>query len=309
MTTTLSPEEQIAAFKDMVRSGHKIEAHDWMPDGYRTLVIKFIERHALSELMGALPERSWILRAPSLHRKLAVTSKVQDEVGHAQLLLRLVEDLGRSREQIMQDLFSGKSKFHNVFHYQMPTWADMGLFVWWVDSASLFAQSNVRHGSYAPYCRTMLKICWEEAFHLKHGEDIVLTLAMGTKQQRDMLQEAANRWWEPTMMFFGPDTPAEQDDAIIWGLKEKTNEELRQAWLSRYVKQIRELGITIPDPNLRYDEVAKRWEYTTPDWKKLTNIVTGHGPASKQRLGFRQLSYDESAWVRQAIMGRRKIVA
>ena len=308
MTTTLSSEEQIAAFKDMVRSGHKVEARDWMPDEYRALVTKFIERHALSELMGALPERSWILRAPSLHRKLAVTSKVQDEVGHAQLLLRLVEDLGRSREQVMQDLFSGKGKFHNVFHYQMPTWADMGLFVWWIDSASLFAQSNVRHGSYAPYSRTMLKICWEEAFHLKHGEDIVITLAMGTNQQRDMLQEAANRWWEPTMMFFGPDTSAEQDDAIIWGIKEKTNEELRQAWLSRYVKQIRELGITIPDPNLHYDETAKRWEYTTPDWKKLASIVTGHGPASKQRLGFRQLSYDESAWVRQAIMGRRRVV-
>ncbi len=307
--TIMAYEDQVAEFKQLIQNGHKVEVHDWMPDEYRVLVSKFIERHALSELMGALPERSWILRAPSLHRKLAVTSKVQDEVGHAQLLLRLVEDLGKSREQVMQDLFSGKSKFHNVFHYQMPTWADMGLFVWWIDSARLFAQSNVRHGSYAPYSRTMLKICWEEAFHLKHGEDIVLTLAMGTKEQRAMLQEAANNWWEPTLMFFGPPTPAEQDDAIVWGVKEKTNETLRQAWLSGYVKQIRELGITIPDPNLRFDETTKTWEYTMPDWTKLASIVTGHGPASKQRLGFRQLSYDESAWVRQAVLGRKSGVA
>jgi ring-1,2-phenylacetyl-CoA epoxidase subunit PaaA len=305
----MTENEQIVAFKQMIQEGHKVEARDWMPKEYRQLVIKFIERHALSELMGALPERSWILRAPSLHRKLAVTSKVQDEVGHAQLLFRLLEDLGRSREAIMADLFSGKSKFHNVFHYQMPTWADMGLFVWWVDAASLFAQSGLRRASYAPYARTMIKVCWEEAFHLKHGEDIVLTLAMGTPQQRAMLQEAANRWWEPVMMFFGPPTPAEQDDAIQWGLKEKSNEELRQAWLNRYVKQILELGIAIADPKLRYNEETKLWEYTQPDWKKLYSVVTGHGPASQQRLSFRQLSYAESEWVRQAILGGSAVVA
>ncbi len=309
MSMSISYEEQVQEFKERIQAGHKVESHDWMPDEYRKLVIKFIERHALSELMGALPERSWIVRAPSLHRKLAVASKVQDEVGHAQLLLRLIEDMGRRREDVMADLFSGKSKFHNVFHYQMPTWADMGLFVWWVDSASLFAQSGLRRASYAPYARTMVKVCWEEAFHLKHGEDIVLTLAMGTPQQRAMLQEAANRWWEPVMMFFGPPTPTEQDDAIQWGLKEKSNEELRQAWLTRYVKQIRELGITIPDSHLRYDEEQKRWEYTQPDWQKLYAIVSGHGPASYQRLSFRHLSYDEGAWVRQAILGEKALVA
>ena len=301
--------EQVAAFKQMLKEGHKVEAHDWMPEEYRQMLIKFIERHALSELMGALPERSWILRAPSMHRRLAVASKVQDEVGHAQLLLRLVEDLGKPREQVMEDLFAGKSKFHNIFHYPMDTWGDMGLFVWWADSAALFAQTNVRRTNYAPYSRTMVKICWEEAFHLKHGEDVVLTLALGTEKQRAMLQEAVNRWWAPIMMFFGPNVPATEDDGIEWGLKEKTNEELRQAWLTRYVKQIQELGLVIPDPKLHYDEASKTWQYTEPDWQELYAVVTGHGPASQERLGFRRLSYDEGAWVRQAILGDKMLVA
>ena len=302
MTTTMTYAERVAEFKQRIQEGQKIEAGDWLPDEYRATLIKFIERHAMSELMGALPERGWIPRAPTLHRKLAVISKVQDEVGHAQLLLRLVEDLGKPREQVMQDLFDGKAKFHNIFHYPMDTWGELGIFVWWADSASLITQSAIRRASYAPYSRVMAKVCWEEAFHLKHGEDIVLTMAMGTEKQRAMLQEAINRWWEPIMMFFGPATPAERDDAIQWGIKSKPNEEMRQEWLSKYVKQIFELGLTIPDPKLRFDAVTGLWEYTEPDWKKLLAVVTGHGPASQQRLGFRHLTYEECAWVRQAML-------
>ena len=301
-TSTTTYEERVAAFKQRIRKGQKIEAGEWLPDAYRATLIKFIERHAMSELMGALPERGWILRAPTLHRKLAVISKVQDEVGHAQLLLRLVEDLGKSREQVMQDLFDGKAKFHNIFHYPLDTWGEMGVFVWWADSASLITQSAIRRASYAPYSRVMAKVCWEEAFHLKHGEDIVLTLAMGTEQQRAMVQEAINRWWEPIMMFFGPATPAERDDAIQWGIKSKPNEQMRQEWLSKYVPKIRELGFTIPDPNLRFDEQTSLWEYTQPDLKKLLSVVTGHGPASQQRLSYRQMTYAENEWVRRAIL-------
>ncbi len=299
---SMTDEERVAEFKQRIKEGQKVEAGDWMPDAYRATLIKFIERHAMSELMGALPERGWIPRAPTLQRKLAVISKVQDEVGHAQLLLRLVEDLGKPREQVMQDLFDGKAKFHNIFHYPLDTWGEMSVFVWWADSASLITQSAIRRASYAPYSRVMTKICWEEAFHLKHGEDMVLTLAMGTERQRAMVQEAINRWWEPIMMFFGPATPAEKDDAIQWGIKSKPNEEMRQEWLSKYVKKIRELGLTIPDPRLRFDEESGLWEYSEPDMKKLLTVVTGHGPASRQRLGFRYLTYEECEWVRRAIL-------
>ncbi len=299
----MSDEERIERFKQHVQAGHQIEAGDWMPDEYRARLTKFIEMHANSEIMGALPERDWILRAPTLQRKLAVTAKIQDEVGHAQLLYRLVEDLGKPREQIFQDLIAGKTKFHNVFHYPTKSWGDVGIIAWLVDAAAIHSQSALQRSSYAPYARTMRRICWEEAFHLKHGEDIVLTCMMGTERQKRLMQEALERWWEPLMMFHGPPTPPEKDKDLEWGIKSRPNEQLRQDFLTKYVRRIQEIGLKIPDPKLRFDDRAGRWEYTEPDWSKLYTIVTGHGPASQQRLGFRRLSYEETAWVRQAVLG------
>lgn len=305
----MTDEQRTEEFKQRIREGHKVEATDSMPDEYRRRLIRFIEMHANSEIMGALPERDWILRAPSLHRKLAVTAKIQDEVGHAQLLYRLVEDLGKSREQIFDDLISGKSKYHNVFHYPTRSWGDVGIIAWLVDAAAVISQAALQKSSYAPYARTMRRICWEEAFHLKHGEDIVLTAMMGTPAQRELMQEALNRWWEPLMMFYGPPTPAEQDKDLHWGIKSRPNEDLRQEFLTKYVTRIREIGLEIPDTSLRFDQDAGRWEYSPIDWEKLADIGRGNGPASKERLGFRRLSYEETAWVRQALLGAAPVAA
>ena len=181
-----------------------------MPDEYRTGVLRFVEMHANSELMGVLPEREWILRAPTLRRKLALTSKVQDEVGHAQLLYRVAEDLGKPREQMVQDLLDGKTKFHNVFHYPTKSWADIGVIAWLVDAAAIVAQQALRDSSYAPYARTMRKICWEESVHIMHGRDVVVTMVNGTAMQRDMIQEALDRWWGPLMQMHGPRTPTRE---------------------------------------------------------------------------------------------------
>jgi ring-1,2-phenylacetyl-CoA epoxidase subunit PaaA len=301
--------EQVEAFRARVAEGEKIEAGEWLPDDYRTRLAKFIEMHANSEMMGALPERDWILRAPSLHRKLALTAKIQDEVGHAQLLYRLVEDLGKPRDSIFQDLISGKTKYHNVFHYPTYSWGDVGIIAWLVDGAAIISQSALQRSNYAPYARVMKRICWEEAFHLKHGEDIVLTAMMGTDRQKELMQEALERWWEPLMMFHGPPTPPETDKDLQWGIKTKHNEALRQEFLSTYVKKIREIGLNIPDDALHYDEGEGRWRYTEPDWKKLYSIVTGHGPASAARLAYRRLSYQEGAWLRNAVIGPQAAAA
>jgi ring-1,2-phenylacetyl-CoA epoxidase subunit PaaA len=293
------------AFFAHVAAGGKVEATDWMPDDYRRQVLKFVEMHANSELMGVLPEREWILRAPNLKRKLALTAKVQDEVGHAQLLYRVAEDLGKPREAMLQDLLAGKTKFHNVFHYPTETWGDVGIIAWLIDAAAIVAQQALRDSSYAPYARTMQKICWEESVHIMHGRDIVLTLVNGTPGQRAMVQDALNRWWGPIMQMHGFQTPPERDKDLAWKIKGKANEELRQEFLNIYVPRIREIGLTIPDPNLRYDEGARRWVYSEPDWEELKRVVTGHGPKSRERLQFRQYNHEQTAWVRDVVLGER----
>jgi ring-1,2-phenylacetyl-CoA epoxidase subunit PaaA len=286
-----------------VGSGGKVEADDWMPDEYRAAVLKFVEMHANSELMGVLPERDWIMRAPTLRRKLALTSKIQDEVGHAQLLYRVAEDLGKPRVAMLQDLLDGKTKFHNVFHYPTRSWADVGIIAWLVDAAAIVSQQALRDSSYAPYARTMRKICWEESVHIMHGRDVVLTMMNGTDAQRAMVQEALDRWWGPLMQMHGPPTDPAKDKDLHWGIKSKGNEQLRQEFLSIYVPRIRELGLNIPDPALRLDESTGRWQYTEPDWAELKSVVTGHGPASQSRLEFRRASFANTQWVRDALLG------
>ncbi len=211
-------------------------------------MLRFVEMHANSELMGVLPERDWIMRAPTLRRKLALTAKIQDEVGHAQLLYRVAEDLGKPREAMIEDLLAGKTKFHNVFHYPTRTWADIGVIAWLVDAAAIVAQQALRDSSYAPYARTMRKICWEESVHIMHGRDVVVTLATGTPEQRAMLQEALDRWWPPLMQMHGPRSAREKDRDLFWRIKAKTSEELRQEFLGIYVPRIRELGLDAPRP-------------------------------------------------------------
>jgi ring-1,2-phenylacetyl-CoA epoxidase subunit PaaA len=299
----LPHDEAFERFEAHVTRGGKVEAGDWMPDEYRTAVLRFVEMHANSELMGVLPERDWILRAPTLRRKLALTAKIQDEVGHAQLLYRVAEDLGKTREAMVEDLLAGKTKFHNVFHYPTRSWGDIGIIAWLVDAAAIVAQQALRDSSYAPYARTMRKICWEESVHIMHGRDVVVTLVSGTQRQLDMVQEALERWWPPLMQMHGPRTPREKDRDLHWRIKAKTGEELRQEFLSIYVPRIRELGLHIPDPELRLDEGTGEWRYTEPDWDELRTVVTGYGPASQDRLGFRRFNWEEQRWVREAMLG------
>jgi ring-1,2-phenylacetyl-CoA epoxidase subunit PaaA len=296
-------DERYQAFEEHVLAGGKIEAGDWMPDEYRTSVLRFVEMHANSELMGVLPERDWIMRAPTLRRKLALTAKIQDEVGHAQLLYRVAEDLGKPREAMLDDLLAGRTKFHNVFHYPTRTWADIGVIAWLVDAAAIVAQQALRDSSYAPYARTMKKICWEESVHIMHGRDVVVTLAAGTPSQRAMVQEALDRWWPPLMQMHGPRSDRAKDRDLYWRIKAKTSEELRQEFLGIYVPRVRELGLSLPDPELRLDPETREWRYSEPDWAELRSVVTGHGPASEARIGFRIAQREETRWVRETILG------
>ena len=204
-----------AEFLEHVQSGGLVEAGDWMPDEYRARLLKFVEMHANSELMGILPERDWILRAPTLQRKLALTAKIQDEAGHAQLLYRIVEDLGKPREAALDDLVAGRSKFHNVFHYPTRSWGDVGVIAWLVDAAAIISQKALLKCSYAPYARVMKKVCWEESFHILHGRDCVLAMVNGTAEQRELVQEALLRWWPPLMHFHGTPIPAEEDPLYV----------------------------------------------------------------------------------------------
>jgi len=290
-----------AEFLEYVESGGLVEVHDWMPDEYRARLLKFVEMHANSELMGVLPERDWILRAPTLQRKLALTAKIQDEVGHAQLLYRVVADLGKPRSVCLDDLLAGRSKFHNVFHYPTRTWGDVGVIAWLVDAAAIVSQKALLKCSYAPYARIMKKICWEESFHILHGRDVVLALVTGTPAQFELVQEALDRWWEPLMQFHGTPIPADEDPMVRWRIKSQGNEAARQEFLDGYVPQILELGLELRDPKLRKNGDGV-WEYTEPDWEKLKTIVSGHGPASQERLDFRRRSRAEIEWIGRTVL-------
>jgi len=289
------------AFLAYVQAGGQVETTDWLPEDYRSKLIKFIEMHGNSELMGVLPEREWILRAPTLQRKLALTAKVQDEVGHAQLIYRVVEDLGKPREQCLADLVDGKAKFHNVFHYPTRTWGDVGVIAWLVDAAAIISQKALLKCSYAPYARIMKKICWEESFHILHGRDVILAMVTGTPAQFELVQEAVNRWWGPLMQFHGNPIPKEDDPMYQWRIKSQGNEEARQQFLEGYVPQVLELGLELPDQKLRRNEDGV-WAYSEPDWDELKHVVTGHGPCTQERLAFRRRFLEQEKWVRDIVL-------
>ena len=294
-------------FLEYVQGGGQVETTDWMPDDYRAKLIKFIEMHGNSELMGVLPEREWILRAPTLQRKLALTAKVQDEVGHAQLIYRVVEDLGKPREQCLDDLIAGKAKFHNVFHYPTKTWGDVGVIAWLVDAAAIISQKALLKCSYAPYARIMKKICWEESFHILHGRDVILTMMLGTDEQRELVQEALNRWWTPLMHFHGNPIPADDDPMVVWRIKSQGNEEARQQFLDGYVPQIRELGLRSPTRTCARTTTASG-STPSPTGRSCTQVVTGHGPKTAERLELRRTTRAETEWVRRAVLAAGGVV-
>lgn len=294
---------KLAEFEAKIDRGEKIEPHDWMPYEYRRQLIRMIEQHAHSEIIGALPEGTWITRAPGFRRKMALMAKVQDEVGHAQLLYNAAETLGKPREHMINDLISGKSKYSNVFNYPAVTWADTAVIAWLIDAGAIVNQIANSKGSYGPYCRALERICQEESFHLKYGHDAVVFLATGTPQQREMLQEALNRWWPPIMHFFGPpDKQSVHTEKLMrWKVKMASNDQMRQQFLDMYVPKIWELGLTVPDPNLRKNEESDLWEYTEPDWDEFMRVIKGDGPCNKERLAVRRTAEERGAWVRRAL--------
>jgi ring-1,2-phenylacetyl-CoA epoxidase subunit PaaA len=296
-----SYDARTAQFSAHIAAGGKVEATDWMPDAYRKAALKFIEMHANSEIMGALPEREWIPKAPSLRRKLSLTAKVQDEVGHGHMLYRVAEDLGKPRETMIADLLAGRTKFHNVFHYPTFTWGDVAVIGFLIDGAALVTQKALLESSYAPYVRVLRRICAEESLHQRHGEDLVLELCAGSDEQRAMFQAAVDRWWKPILHFFGPPSTPERDVLLQWRLKTRTNEQLRQRFFDTYVPKLWDLGITVPDPALAYDEAAGEWVYSDPDWDEFWRVVSGDGPMTATRLGWRRRMHEAHGWVREVL--------
>ena len=295
-------EDKLAGFAEHISAGGKVEVEDWMPDDYRRGVLKFIEMHANSEIMGALPERECLPKAPSLKRKMSLAAKIQDEVGHSQLLYRVAEDLGKSRDAMYEDLINGRSKFHNVFHYPVRHWGDVAIIGWLIDGAALVTQAALLDSSYAPYTRVLKRICSEEQLHLRHGEHITLELASGTDRQRWMFQEALNRWWLPIIHFFGPRSVVEKDLLLRWKVKTRTNEDLRQEFLDRYVPKVLELGFTFPTPvPYRDDDGHWRLHEQDIDWAPLDAIKKNEGPETARRLGWRRRVYQTHRWVREAL--------
>jgi ring-1,2-phenylacetyl-CoA epoxidase subunit PaaA len=300
---------KLAEFEARIERGEKIEPADWMPFEYRRQLIRMIEQHAHSEIIGALPEGTWITRAPGFRRKLALLAKVQDEVGHAQLLYSAAETLGKSREEMINDLISGKSKYSNVFNYPAVTWADTAVIAWLIDAGAIVNQVANSKGSYGPYCRALERICAEESFHLRYGYDNVVHLATGTIKQRQMLQEALNRWWEPIMHFHGPpDTVSVHTEKLMkWQVKMASNDAMRQQFLDMYMPKIWELGLTVPDPAIRKNPETNKWEYTEPDWNVFFRVINGDGPCNKERIAVRRLAEEKGRWVRRALLHKNEV--
>lgn len=320
--------ERLYAFQKRIDDGELIEADDWMPANYRIGMLRMAEHHANSEIVGALPEGEWITRAPSLRRKLSLIAKVQDEVGHGQMLYRVSQDLGKPRDAMLRDLITGKTKYHNVFNYPAPTWADVAAIQWLVDGAAIMNQKTLADGSYGPYVRTMKRINMEEAFHFKVGEDSVLTLMSGTPRQKQMMQDAFDRWWNPCLMFFGPPDKesVKTGPFMLWRIKTATNDELRQAFVDRFAPAAIDLGleiktnqrdaqgrvmrnadgtpILVKDEKLRLNADTKHWEFTQPDWDEFYAVIRGNGPLNKQRVALRRMSYEQGEWVRRAVLGQ-----
>jgi ring-1,2-phenylacetyl-CoA epoxidase subunit PaaA len=293
----------LAEFEARILRGEKIEPRDWMPTEYRRQLVRMIEQHAHSEIIGALPEGTWITRAPGFRRKLALMAKVQDEVGHAQLLYSAAETLGKSREDMINDLINGKSKYSNVFNYPAKTWADVAVIGFLIDAAAIVNQVANSKGSYGPYCRALERICYEESFHLKQGHSVFVFLATGTKTQRDMVQDALNRWWQPIMHFFGPSDKMSQHTETLmrWKVKMASNDDMRQQFLTMYVPKIWELGLSLPDPKLKKNAETNQWEFTEPDWNEFYEVIKGNGPCNAERLAVRRAAEENGAWVRAAL--------
>ena len=306
MTQTATPSAadtaRESAFEAVIADGGYIEPKDWMPDRYRKQLVRMMSQHAHSEIVGMLPEGNWLTRAPSLRRKMTLLAKVQDEAGHGLYIYCGAETLGVDRHELVDQLHAGTAKYSSIFNYPTLSWADIGMIGWLVDGAAIVNQTMLAKASYGPYARAMIRICKEENFHKRQGYEICATLAGGTPAQRAMAQESLNRWWWPSLMMFGPSDKDSPNSAELmkWGVKRKSNDELRQRFVNLTIPQGQALGLTFPDPDLRYDEATDNWEFGEIDWDEFWSVVKGHGPCNEERLEARRAAHDNGAWVRAA---------
>lgn len=291
-------------FDDLIDREVSIEPKDWMPDDYRKTLIRQISQHAHSEIIGMLPEGNWITRAPSLRRKAVLLAKVQDEAGHGLYLYSAAETLGISRDEMYNQLHTGKAKYSSIFNYPTITWADMGAIGWLVDGAAIMNQVPLCRTSYGPYARAMVRVCKEESFHQRQGFEIMLTLSKGTEVQRKMAQDAFNRWWWPSLMMFGPpdaESP-HTEQSVRWRIKRFTNDELRQKFVDITVEQAKVLGLDMPDKDIKWNEERGHYDFGKINWDEFWNVVKGNGPCNKERLAARRNAWEEGQWVRDAAM-------
>jgi ring-1,2-phenylacetyl-CoA epoxidase subunit PaaA len=301
LSAVSSSTEQTKFDAKMAADG-KIEAQDWMPDAYRKTLVRQISQHAHSEIIGMLPEGNWISRAPSLRRKAILLAKVQDEGGHGLYLYSAAETLGTSRDEMFDALLSGKAKYSSIFNYPTLTWADVGCVGWLVDGAAIMNQVPLCRCSYGPYARAMIRICKEESFHQRQGFELMMSLCNGTTEQKAMAQAALNRWWWPVVMMFGPSDKdsIHSGQAMQWGIKRISNDELRQRFIDATVAQTELLGLTIPDPDLKWNEERQSYDYGAINWDEFWNVISGNGPCNKERLATKQNSHADGQWVRDA---------
>jgi ring-1,2-phenylacetyl-CoA epoxidase subunit PaaA len=289
-------------FQAKIDADVRIEPKDWMPDDYRKTLIRQISQHAHSEIVGMLPEGNWITRAPSLKRKQILLAKVQDEAGHGLYLYAAAETLGVGRDQLIEDLNSGKAKYSSIFNYPTISWGDIGAIGWLVDGAAILNQIPICRCSYGPYARAMVRVCKEESFHQRQGFEILLTLSKGSPEQRAMAQDSINRWYWPAVMMFGPpDTDSVHSPrSMRWKIKRFSNDELRQRFVDMIAEQVKVLGLNVPDPDLKWNEARGHYDFGAIDWEEFHNVVNGNGPCNKQRIKTRVAAYSEGAWVREA---------
>jgi ring-1,2-phenylacetyl-CoA epoxidase subunit PaaA len=297
--------QQEERFEARIAAGEFIEPKDWMPEHYRKTLVRQISQHAHSEIVGMLPEGNWITRAPTLKRKAILLAKVQDEGGHGLYLYSAAETLGTSRDQMLDALHTGKAKYSSIFNYPTLTWADVGVIGWLVDGAAIMNQVPICRCSYGPYARAMIRICREESFHQRQGFESLLTMMeKGTDAQRAMVQDAVNRWWWPSVMMFGPpdDQSPNTAQSMRWGIKRVSNDDLRQKFVDATVEQAKVLGVTLPDPELKWNEARQHWDFGAIDWDEFWRVIAGNGPCNRERLGARVKAWEEGAWVREAAL-------
>ena len=289
-------------FQQYIDAENKIEAKDWMPEGYRKTLIRQIGQHAHSEIIGMLPEGNWITRAPSLRRKAILLAKVQDEAGHGLYLYCAAETMGVDRDTMTEEMLSGKAKYSSIFNYPTTSWADIGAIGWLVDGAAIVNQVSLQRTSYGPYSRALIRICKEESFHQRQGYEICIALSKGTAEQKKMLQDAFNRFWWPALMMFGPSDKdsAHSSQNMIWKIKRHSNDDMRQKFVDMTVAQAEYLGLTIPDPDLKWNEETGHYNFGEIDWTEFNEVVRGNGPCNKERIAAKQKAWSEGAWVREA---------